>query len=151
MAGLTVALGADHGGFALKQSLVSLLQGEDCEVHDLGTHDVCSTDYPDHAQIVCRAVAEGRVEFGILCCGTGIGMSIAGNKVKGIRAAKCNNEFEAEMARRHNNANVLALGGRVITPEMAARIAQVFLRTGVDGGRHERRVQKIGQLEDGFQ
>ncbi len=142
---MKIAIASDHAGFRLKNILKSHFKEHD--FNDVGTHSEDSCDYPDFARLAGEEVAAGRADAGIVICGTGIGISIAANKVKGVRAALCTNEFMAEMSRRHNNANVLALGARVIGEDLAVRIAEVWLNTGFDGGRHERRVEKIGKIE----
>lgn len=139
---MMIYVGSDHGGFALKQKIVAHLEG--CK--DLGTHTEESCDYPDIAAKVAEAVAEDGAR-GILVCGTGIGMSIAANKVRGIRAAVCWDEYTAEMARKHNDANILCLGQRAIDPGLALRLVDIFLSTDFEGGRHERRVKKIMGLQ----
>jgi ribose 5-phosphate isomerase B len=139
--------GSDHAGLALRAEAVRVATAAAFEVEDLGPFSGESVDYPDYARRVAEAVAAGRARFGILVCGTGIGMSIAANKVKGIRAAHCTTEFEARMARAHNDANVLCIGERVVGPGLAAAIVQSFLETPFEGGRHERRVEKIRELE----
>jgi ribose 5-phosphate isomerase B len=141
-----VAIGSDHAGFELKQAVVAHLRSRNIELLDLGTHSSERVDYPDFGVNVARAVATGRCQFGIVICGTGIGISITANKVKGIRAALCCNEYMAEMARRHNDANVLALGGRTTTPDLAVRIVDAFLAAPFEGGRHADRVKKIHTL-----
>lgn len=143
-----LAIGSDHGGFALKQEIMKHLTERGIEYHDYGTYSEESCDYPEYGEAVGRAVASGECELGIVICGTGIGISIAANKVRGVRAAVCGDCFSAEMCRRHNNANVLALGGRVIGPGLALKIVDIFLSTGFDGGRHARRVAKISEIED---
>ncbi len=140
---LSFALGSDHAGFALKESLKPVLAGLGIPTVDVGTHSTESTDYPDYGQAVARLVAEGEVDFGILCCSTGVGISIAANKVPGIRAALVTNEEVAGLCRQHNNANILCLGAKTSTPEQAAKILEVFLRTEFEGGRHARRVNKL--------
>ena len=142
-----LAIASDHGGFALKQELMAHLRDTGVEFEDLGTYTEESCDYPDYAEKLGRAVAAGEYEKGVLICGTGIGISIAANKIPGIRCALCGDCYSAEMARRHNNANVMALGGRVVGPEPAKRILDTFLTTSFDGGRHQRRVDKITALE----
>jgi ribose 5-phosphate isomerase B len=139
--------GSDHAGLALRAEAVRIAKVAGFEVQDLGAFSGESVDYPDYAHRVADAVAEGRARFGILVCGTGIGMSIAANKVKGIRAANCSSEFEARMARAHNDANVLCVGERVVGIGLAASIVKAFLETPFEGGRHQRRVDKIGQME----
>lgn len=141
---LTLALGSDHAGFELKEILRRHLETGSRAVEDLGTHSTDSADYPDFAVAVGRAVAERRADLGVLVCGTGIGVSIAANKIPGVRAALCCNEETARLARSHNDANVLCLGGRILTPDAARSILDAFLSTPFDGGtRHERRVGKI--------
>ena len=144
---MRIAIGSDHAGFQLKDELALFLRGLGHEVEDLGTYTDASVDYPDFARLVAEEVASGRAERGILICGTGMGMGIAANKVKGIRAAVAHDEYTAEMARRHNDANILALGSRVLTPELAKRVVQVWVNTGFDGGRHAERLAKIERLE----
>jgi glycine hydroxymethyltransferase len=138
-----VALGADHAGYELKQALVEPLRQRGLEVLDLGTHTPDSTDYPDYAKAVARAVADHRARWGILCCSTGIGMSIAANKVPGVRAALVHDPETAALARRHNDANVLCFSGKGTTPEQALAMIDAFLEARFEGGRHERRVQKL--------
>jgi len=148
---VTVALGADHAGFDLKQILKQHLASGPTPVEDFGAHSAEPTDYPDHAQPVAAAVAEGRVDFGILVCGTGIGMCIAANKVPGVRAALCTTEEMARLARAHNNANLLCLGGRVVSAELARAIVAAFLTTPFEAGsRHERRVGKLEHASTGL-
>jgi len=139
----TIAIGADHGGYELKETLKQHLAARGLMVSDLGTDSVISTDYPDYAQAVARAVAARKVELGLLVCTTGVGMSIAANKVPGVRAALVFDELMAAAARQHNNANVLCLGARTTSPEIAKKIVDVFLDVRFDGGRHERRVSKL--------
>lgn len=138
-----IALGCDHGGLDIKNAIIKMLESKGIEYRDLGTYTPDSVDYPVYAKAVCRAITSGGCELGILCCGTGIGMSIAANKVKGIRASVLSDEFSAEMTRRHNNANVLCLGGRVINGEKAVRLAEIFLTTPYEGGRHDKRVAML--------
>lgn len=144
-----IALGADHGGFQIKEAIKKYLEEQNIAYNDFGTNSEESVDYAPIAAKVAHSVEQGKAEQGILCCGTGIGMSIAANKVKGIRASVCTNEFCAEMTRRHNNANILCMGGRVIDKEMAVKLAKIFLETPFDGGRHARRVEQIEQIEQG--
>ncbi len=139
--------GSDHAGLALRAEAVKAARAAGLEVEDLGPFSGESVDYPDYAKAVAEAVAAGRAKLGILVCGTGIGMSIAANKVKGIRAAHCTTEFEARMARAHNDANVLCLGERVVGLGLGAAIVKTFLETSFEGGRHARRVQKMTDLE----
>ena len=144
-----IALGADHGGFNLKEAIKKYLDEKNIEYVDYGCYSEESVDYAVFAKKVADDVSNGKCEKGILCCGTGIGISIAANKVKGIRAAVVTNEFCAEMTRRHNDANILALGGRVISEEEAVRFTDIFLNTVFEGGRHERRVGQISKIENG--
>ena len=144
-----IALGADHGGVMLKDAVKKYLDEKKIPYQDFGTYGTDSVDYAPFAVKVARAVVNGDAEKGILCCGTGIGISIAANKVKGIRAAVCTNEFCAEMTRRHNDANILCMGGRVIDEETAVKLADIFLNTPFEGGRHARRIEQIAQIERG--
>jgi ribose 5-phosphate isomerase B len=144
---MKIAIGADHAGFRLKEDLKALLGRRGHDVEDLGTGGDVSVDYPDFAVRVARAVAEGRAERGLLVCGTGIGMSMTANKVPGVRAAVCTDDFTARMARAHNDANVLCLGARVLGTGVAESALEAFLATAFEGGRHERRVEKIRALD----
>lgn len=144
-----IALGCDHGGLALKNAVKQYLEDHQIPYKDFGTMTEDSIDYAPIALQVAHSVTGGESEKGILCCGTGIGMSIAANKVKGIRASVCTDAFCAEMTRRHNNSNILCMGGRVITPEKAVELAGIYLTTPFDGGRHERRVNQIAEIENG--
>lgn len=143
---MKLAIAADHGGFELKEQIKEHLIKRDIEVVDLGTHDCQSVDYPTFGKACGEEVASGRVERGIVCCGTGVGISIAANKVKGIRCALATNVFMAEMAKRHNNANILALGGRVLSPEEAIVMVDAWLDNEFEGGRHQRRVDMLDQI-----
>lgn len=143
-----VIIGADQGGFLLKEELVAHLKERGIDVEDIGIHSLENRDYPDIAEPLCRAVAAGKYAKGILVCGTGIGMSMAANKIHGIRAAVCGDCFSARFTRLHNDANVLCLGGRVIGPGLALEIVDLFLDTPFEGGRHQRRVDKVMQLEN---
>ena len=145
---LMIAIGCDHGGFALKKVLIEFLEELNYEYNDMGTYDEASVDYPDIAEKVCAEVTSGASTLGILVCGTGIGMNICANKIKGIRAAQCADTFSAKMTRRHNNSNVLTLGGRVVGPELAKEIVKEFLTNEFEGDRHERRVNKMMALEN---
>ncbi|HHR85562.1 MAG TPA: ribose 5-phosphate isomerase B [Candidatus Acetothermia bacterium] len=139
---MKIGIGCDHAGFELKSALLaSVLKAYD--VVDMGTDSAQSVDYPDIAKPVAQAVANGEADYGILICGTGIGMSMAAGKVKGVRAARCSEPYSAEMSRRHNDANVLCFGARVIGIGMAEMIVEKWLSTPFDGGRHARRVGKI--------
>lgn len=142
-----LAIASDHGGFALKQEIMAHLKETGVAFEDLGTYTEESCDYPVYAEKLGRAVAAGEYDKGILICGTGIGISIAANKIHGVRAALCGDCYSAEMCRRHNDANVLALGGRVTGPELAKKIVDTFLAASFEGGRHQRRVDLITALE----
>jgi ribose 5-phosphate isomerase B len=144
---MKISVGADHAGFALKEQLRRSLSKAGHQVSDAGTHNTDSTDYPDYAAAVGRAVASGNAERGILVCGSGVGMSIAANKIGGVRAALGVNPEEVALMRQHNNANVLTLGARFIEGAAAEELVRIFLETGFEGGRHELRVDKISQLE----
>lgn len=144
---MKIAIGSDHGGFNLKGELIRHIQSKGYEIKDFGCYSPDSVDYPDIAHDVAEAVLKGEYERGILICGTGIGISIAANKVPGIRAALCGDCFSAKASREHNNANILALGERVIGVELAKMITEIWLATEFEGGRHSRRVDKIGEIE----
>ena len=142
-----LVIASDHGGLALKQELMEHLRARNVEFEDIGTYTTDSCDYPVYAEAAARGVAEGKYENGILVCGTGIGMSLAANKIPGIRCALVSDCFSAEMCRAHNDANMIALGGRVTGPELAKRMVDLFLDTAFLGGRHARRVDIIRALE----
>ena len=142
-----IALGSDHAGLPLKKEIIALLEDMHLPYHDYGTYTGDSCDYAVFAQRAAKAVVSGECERGILCCGTGIGISIAANKVRGIRCALCSEPLSAEMTRRHNNANMLAMGAGMIGKNMAERIVEVFLSTEFEGGRHERRVGLLDAIE----
>lgn len=144
---MKIALGADHAGYSLKEHLRQRLEAAGHQVDDLGTYSEASTDYPDYAGQVGRAVAEGKAQRGLLVCGSGTGMAIAANKVPGIRAANCFDPFTSHMARAHNDINVLAVAGRILAPEFAEEIVREFLTTPFEGDRHQRRLDKIQALE----
>jgi ribose 5-phosphate isomerase B len=144
---MAIVLGSDHGGYELKQTIAAHLQKCGVPFEDFGVFSTESADYPDIAVKVAEAVSRGEFEQGILFCGTGVGISIAANKVSGIRAALCHDTYSARMSREHNDANILAMGGRVIGPGLAALIVDVWLKTGFAGGRHARRVGKIVAYE----
>ncbi len=146
---MRIALGCDHCGFKLKQAITEFLQQSGYSYHDFGCYSTESVDYPDFAQKVGDAVASGEFEQGILICDTGIGMSIAANKIKGIRAALCHDTFAAERARRHNDANILCLRGENIEVNEAREIVKTYLSTTFEGGRHIPRLNKIKVLETG--
>ncbi len=142
-----LAIGSDHGGFGLKGHIIDYLKDRGIEIKDLGTFDEASCDYPDIAEKVCGEIVSGNCENGILVCGTGIGMSMAANKIHGIRAALCSDVYSAKMTKQHNNANVICLGGRVIGRELAFMIVDAWLNEEFLGGRHANRIEKIHKLE----
>lgn len=144
---MKIAIGSDHGGFRLKEDIKEFLAEKGFDFHDFGTYSTDSVDYPDISRNVAKAVANGEYDRGIIICGTGIGVSIAANKVKGIRAALCHDVYSAQMTREHNDANILTMGERVIGPGLARAIVEKWLETAFAGGRHARRVCKIGDLE----
>lgn len=145
---MKITIGSDHGAVALKDEVKMVLKEyEDIKVTDVGTFGTESVDYPDIAEKVCADVTSGAADFGIVLCGTGIGISIAANKIKGIRCSLCNDVYSAKKARQHNNANVLAMGGRVLGFGPAGEIVRAFVESTFEGGRHERRVNKIMALE----
>ncbi len=145
---MKVAVGCDHGGFVLKDAVISTLEELGAQVVDMGTYSTESVDYPVYGKKVADSVANGECDLGVVMCGTGIGISIAANKVKGIRAAVVTDEFMAEMTRRHNNANIIALGGRVITPEKAKSLVKAWYTAEFEGGRHQKRIDMITQIEN---
>ena len=138
-----IAIASDHGGYRLKEHIKAYLAAKGITCEDFGTDSTDSCDYPVFGEAAARAVAEGRCETGIVICTTGIGISISANKVKGIRCALCGDPLSAELTRRHNNANMLALGAGITGPMLAERIVDTFLNTGFEGGRHARRVDKM--------
>ncbi|MDW7670292.1 MAG: ribose 5-phosphate isomerase B [Bacillota bacterium] len=144
---MKIAIGSDHGGYALKEYIYQYLLEAGYEVTDFGTHNEESCDYPVYAQKVAEAVAAGKYQRGILLCGTGIGISIAANKVPGIRCALVSDCYSARMSRQHNDSNVLALGGRVLGPEVAIDIVKTWIAAAFESGRHQRRVDLIAELE----
>ena len=145
---MNITIGSDHGAVALKDEVKMVLKEyEDIKVTDVGTFGTESVDYPDIAEKVCADVTSGKADLGIVLCGTGIGISIAANKVKGIRCALCNDVYSAKKAREHNNANVLAMGGRVLGSGPAGEIVRAFVESSFEGGRHARRVNKIMAIE----
>lgn len=144
-----IAIGCDHAGFELKEAIRKYLEEKNIEYKDFGTYSTDSVDYPVFAYKVADSIVKEECERGILCCGTGIGISMAANKVKGIRAAVCSDEFCAEMTRRHNDANIICLGGRVISEEMAVKLADIFLHTEFEGGKHLKRVNMVTDIENG--
>jgi ribose 5-phosphate isomerase B len=146
---MRIHLGADHAGFALKEQVKAALGQMGHDVVDVGTMSEDSVDYPDYAEKVGRAVAAGEADFGVLVCGTGLGMAIAANKVPGIRAIQASDPEMARMSRLHNDANVLTLPGRYIGPERAAEVIDAFVNTAFEGGRHQRRLDKIDAIGNG--
>ncbi len=144
---IKIALGADHAGLELKEKVREYLVSQGYEVEDLGTHSPQPVDYPDYAEKVAARVAAKAVAFGVLVCGTGLGVAMAANKVPGIRAAPCNDTISARLAREHNDANVLTLGGRLTDEATARKILDTWLATPFAGGRHERRVEKIAAID----
>ena len=144
---MNIAVGSDHAAFEHKQYIVRELREEGNEVQDLGAQSTESYDYPDAAREVAKAVSSGAADRGVLLCGTGLGMCMTANKVHGIRAATCHDEYTTIMSRSHNDANVLCLGGRVLDPEKAMQLVHLWLKTPFEGGRHQRRIDKITKLE----
>ena len=145
---MKIAMGADHGGYSLKEIIKKHLVEAGHEVLDLGTHDTQSCNYPDYAAKVAYAVADKDADLGVLVCGTGIGMSIAANKVKGIRAAAVSDCFTAQATREHNDSNIICLGERIVGPGLAMRIVDTWLEASFQGGRHQTRVDMINELEN---
>lgn len=145
---MQISIGCDHAGFELKERVKQYLKDSDHQIDDQGTFNCESTDYPDFAATVAQTVSEARSERGILICGTGIGMSITANKVAGVRAALCHSVETARLSRQHNDSNVLAIGARVLEPELALAIVEEWLQAQFEGGRHQKRLDKIGLLED---
>ena len=145
---MKLAIGCDHGGFALKEAIRTHLEQRAVDYEDFGCYNTDSVDYAPIAAKVAHAVAEGRADYGVLICTTGIGISMAANKVKGIRAAVCTNSYSAEMTRRHNNANILCMGGKMVDEATAMELVDIFIRTPFEGGRHQRRVDQITQIEE---
>jgi len=143
-----IVIASDHGGYAMKEELKAYLTEKGVEFEDIGTHSEASCDYPEYAAPAARGVAEGKYEKGILICGTGIGMSLAANKIKGVRCALLSDCFSAEMCRAHNDANMMSLGARVTGIELAKRMVDIFLSTEFLGGRHARRVDLVRALEE---
>ena len=142
-----IALAADHGGFELKEAVKAHLDELGLEYIDFGTHSTASVDYPDMALPACDAVVSGQCDKALLFCGTGVGISMAANKVKGIRACCCSDSFSCEYPRRHNDANALCMGGRVVGPGLACQLVDLFLNTPFEGGRHEKRIAKLMAIE----
>jgi ribose 5-phosphate isomerase B len=144
---MKLAIASDHGGFSLKESLIQSLKEKKIDVIDLGNHGTESVDYPDYAIKVAEMVSEGKVEAGLLMCGTGIGMCIVANKFKNVRAAVVSDAYSARMAKEHNNANILCIGGRVVDPKKGEEIVRAWLTANFEGGRHDRRLDKIREIE----
>ena len=146
---MKIAIGCDHGGYLLKQDILIWLEEHDIDFEDVGCFSTESVDYPIYGEKVARLVASGACEKGIVICTTGIGISIAANKVKGIRAAVCSDHFSAKYTRLHNDANILCMGGRVVGPGVGLELADLFVDTEYEGGRHAKRVQMISDIEQG--
>jgi ribose 5-phosphate isomerase B len=144
---MKIGIGSDHGGYELKEELKKYMLEKGIDVIDYGTNDLTSVDYPDYGKIVAEAVVKKEVERGVVICGTGIGISIAANKVKGIRCALCSDTYSARMSMEHNNANMIALGGRVLGVDLAKEILSAYLNSTFQGGRHLRRIEKISEIE----
>ena len=147
---MRIAIAGDHRGYAAKEKIILLLTEQGHEIIDMGTNSARSVDYTDVAFLAAKAVAEAKVDRAILLCGSGIGMSIAANKVRGIRAALCNDELTAQTARRHNDSNILCLAADLLGEELMRRIVESWLETDFEGGRHARRVRKIAMIEEGI-
>lgn len=145
-----IAIGCDHAGFELKCEVIKHLTEKGIKFIDVGTHSTESVHYPIYAQNLCKMIVNGDVECGILICGTGIGMSMAANKVKGIRAAVCSDEFSTEFTRRHNDANVMCIGARVLETEKALKLVDIFLDSPFEGGKHKTRIDMIADIENGI-
>ena len=144
---MKIAIGTDHAGYDFKEAMQAYLKSKGHDVQDLGTYDKQSVDYPDYAERVGKYVVEGQAQFGILVCGAGIGMSIAANKIHGVRAGLCHDLYTARMARSHNDANIIVLPARLIALTIAYEMVDLFLATPFEGGRHAGRVEKIAKLE----
>lgn len=147
---MKVAIASDHAGFRLKQELLGTLKELNVDFDDLGTFDEQSVDYPDYGKRVAEGVAKGQYDRGVLVCGTGLGMAITANKVRGVRAITAHDVFSAKMSRMHNDANVLTMGERVVGPGLAAEVLTAWLATEFEGGRHQRRVDKMTALEEAW-
>ena len=146
---MKIAIGCDHGGFELKEAVRGYLEERQIPYEDFGAYNTDSVDYAPIAAKAARAVAAGQADFGVLVCSTGIGISMAANKVKGIRCALCGDTLSAEMCRRHNNANILCMGGKVVDKDTALKLLYIFLHTEFESGRHQRRIDQIAQIEEG--
>ncbi|GAE87287.1 ribose 5-phosphate isomerase B [Acetivibrio straminisolvens] len=147
---MKIGIGSDHGGYNLKREIIDFLKKREYEVIDFGTYGTDSVDYPDFGLKVAEAVKGGECDRGIVVCGTGVGISISANKVPGIRAAVCTNSYMARMSREHNDANILALGERVVGLDLALDIVDTWLKAEFQGGRHSARVGKIGEIEEKY-
>lgn len=143
-----IAIGCDHGGYDLKEAVKAYLESKEIEVKDFGCYSTDSVDYAPIAAKVAKTVASGEAERGILICSTGLGICMAANKVKGIRAAVCSDTYSVEMTRRHNNANILCMGGKIVEVPMAEKLIDIFLSTEFEGGRHQRRIDQISEIEN---
>ncbi len=144
---MKIAIGCDHGGYLLKQDILIWLEEHDIDFEDVGCYNTDSVDYPIYGEKVARRVSSGECDKGIVICTTGIGISIAANKVKGIRCALCSDSLSAEMTRRHNDANIIAMGAGIVGPNLARRMVEVFLNTEFEGGRHARRVALLDSIQ----
>jgi ribose 5-phosphate isomerase B len=147
---MKIAIGSDHAATDLKRKIIEFLKERQCEVQDLGTHGKDSVDYPDFGKAVALEVSDGRADRGVLVCGTGIGMSIVANKFPGIRATLCYDIFTSKMSRMHNDSNILVLGSRTTSEQLALSITETWLKTGFEGGRHQNRLDKIINMEGSF-
>lgn len=144
---MRIVMASDHGATDLRREVFDYIREQGFDVEDLGTHEDASVDYPDFATLVVEKIRSGEADRGVLMCGTGLGISMSANRYRGIRAAPCHSEFEARMARQHNDANILALGGRVVGPGLAMSIFDAWMEAEFEGGRHQRRVEKIEAIE----
>nr|WP_273039529.1 ribose 5-phosphate isomerase B [Tepidanaerobacter syntrophicus] len=146
---MKIAVGSDHIGLKLKKEIIEFIEGIGYACEDFGTYSSERTDYPIYSAKVAKAVARNEYDRGILICGTGVGVSIVANKIKGIRAVVCSEPYSAELSRKHNNTNVLSFGANVVGPELAKMIVKIWLETGYDGGRHQKRIDMIAKIEKG--
>lgn len=146
---MKISIGCDHGGYILKEEIIKYLKSKSQEIIDFGVNsDTESVDYPDYAEKVANSICNKEADLGIVLCGTGIGISIAANKFKGIRCAVCHNEFTAEMSKKHNNANIIALGGRCLSKQEAVNIVKAWFESDFEGDRHQKRLEKIKYIEN---
>ncbi len=145
-----IGISSDHGGYELKESIYEHLKNKGYQIYNMGCFNKNSADYPDYALLMGESLRKGEIDLGILICGTGIGMSISANKIPGIRAALCHDTYMAKMAREHNDANILVLGGRTTGKNISLRITEVFMSTEFAGGRHKRRLDKIAEIEEKY-